>query len=143
MIDGLSNSVVETDIVPSPHPTGHPLNHAGNAFTTSATTLSIPSEGGRAYNASTDRRWTIVNPARRHYASGDCVGYQIDLRGATQDVLAKEDSWVVKRAPFLKKAVWVVKDNEKERNWPAGKYVPQTYVTFFHFADLTIIESHV
>lgn len=50
------------------------------------------------------------------------------MRGATQEVLARDDSWVVKRAPFLKKQVWVVKDNKEERNWPAGKYVPQTYV---------------
>jgi primary-amine oxidase len=126
MIDGLHNSIVETDIVPSPYPTSSPENFAGNAFMAQSTTISAPSSGGRTYNATTDRRWTIVNPSRKHYCSGHNTGYQLEVKGGIQNVLAREDSWIVRRAPFTTKHLWVVKDKEGERNWPAGKYVPQT-----------------
>ena len=59
MIDGLSNTVVETDVVPLPNaPTGSPYNHAGNAFTTRATPIVKQSEGARDFNLATDRTET-------------------------------------------------------------------------------------
>lgn len=126
MVDGLKNSVVESDIVPSEFPTGSPENYAGNGFYQKKTVVSTPVDGARTWNAETDRKWTIVNNARKHYASNLPVGYSIGMRGAAAKLLAKPDSWIARRAVFANKALWVVKDEEGKRLYPAGKYVPQT-----------------
>jgi len=128
MVDGLANSVLETDVVPSPAPVGSPENFAGNAFTTKKQVLRV--EGPRDYDWAADRRWTIINTGTTHYASGEHAGYGIHLKGGAIPLLAKEGSWVAQKAKFASKPLWVVKDNEAEkgteRMWPAGKYVPQS-----------------
>jgi primary-amine oxidase len=128
MIDGLQNSVVETDIIPLPDaPTGSPQNFAGNAFITQDTVLK--SESGRSHDYQKDRRWTIVNPTRKHYSSGKDVGYTIGMKGGATPVMSRADGWVLRRAEFLNEALWVCRDVEGPkggRMWPAGKYVPQT-----------------
>lgn len=126
MIDGLKNSVVESDVVPLDYPTGSAENFGGNGWTVKRTTVTNPSEGARAYSADADRKWTIVNDGRKHYASGLPVGYSIGMKGAAVNLLARDDSWIGRRATFAKKALWVVKDDEGKRVFPAGKYVPQT-----------------
>jgi primary-amine oxidase len=130
MVDGLNNSVVETDIIPLPNaPTGSTNNFAGNAFITQDKVLKSQQEGARDYEFVSDRRWRIINPARRHYSSGKEVGYSVAIKGAAQQLMALSDGWAAKRATFATKALWVVKDVEDEkgsRMWPAGKYVPQT-----------------
>lgn len=129
MVDGLNNSVVETDIVRIPAGTGSSGNFAGNAFVTQDKVLKVQNEGARDFNWETDRRWKITNPARKHYSSGRDVGYAIVMKGATSRLLAREDGWIARRAAFTKKSLWVVKDVEDAkggRMWPAGKYVPQT-----------------
>jgi len=126
MVDGLLNSVVESDIVSSPYETGSPENFAGNAFTATREIISKAKEGARMYNAEADRRWTIVNEGRKHPASGKEVGYSIGgMKGASVKLMAKPDSWVAKRAVFATKDLWVVR-NEERREFPAGKYLPQT-----------------
>jgi len=128
MVDGLANSVLETDVVPSPAPVGSPENFAGNAFTTEKRILKV--EGSRDYDWATDRRWKIINTSSTHYASGEYTGYGIHLKGGTIPLLAGEGSWVAQRAKFASKTLWVVKDKETdqgtERMWPSGKYVPQS-----------------
>jgi primary-amine oxidase len=128
MVDGLANSVSETDVVPSPAPVGSPENFAGNAFTTSNQILEL--EGSRDYDWAADRRWKIVNQRSKHYASGEYSGYGINIKGGAIPLLAKEGSWVAQRAKFASKTLWVVKDKETEkgteRMWPSGKYVPQS-----------------
>ncbi|KAL0063442.1 peroxisomal copper amine oxidase [Marasmius tenuissimus] len=128
MIDGLFNSVVETDVVPLPDaPTGSDNNYAGNAFIARDTTLQT--SAARPYDWEKERRWRIVNPARKHYASGKSVGYSVGLKGGITPLMARPDSWAAKRAGFMTHPLWVVKDVEGEkggRMWPAGKYVPQT-----------------
>jgi len=129
MVDGLNNSIVETDIVRIPAGTGSSGNFAGNAFVTQDKVLKVQNEGARDFNWETDRRWKITNPARKHYSSGRDVGYAIVMKGATSSLLAREDGWIARRAAFTKKSLWVVKDVEDAkggRMWPAGKYVPQT-----------------
>ena len=130
MLDGLHNSVVESDIISLPHPTGSAENFAGNGFTLTDTTLKTEGEGGREWDSEKDRRWTIVNPRRKHYASGRSVGYTVGGKAAMVKLLAKEDSWAARRATFARKAMWVVRDVEDEdgvgRLYPAGRYVPQT-----------------
>ena len=129
MIDGLHNSVVETDIVPLPAPTGSPQNFAGNSFVTQDTVLKT--ESGRSHNYQKDRRWTIVNPTKKHYSSDKSVGYAIGMKGGATPIMARPDSWIIRRAEFLTDTLWVCRDVEGPkggRMWPAGKYVPQTKV---------------
>ncbi|KAF7350979.1 Amine oxidase [Mycena sanguinolenta] len=127
MVDGLLNSVVETDIMPSVHPTGSSENFGGNAFT--ATDTVLKTESARDYEAGKERRWRIVNPARQHYSTGKDVGYALGVKGAAIQLLTQPDGWVGRRATFAKKPMWVCRDIEDTkggRMWPAGKYVPQT-----------------
>lgn len=128
MVDGLANSVLETDVVPSPAPVGSLENFAGNAFTTRKEILKL--EGARDYDWAAERRWKIVNENNMHYASGECAGYGIHIKGGAIPLFAKEGSWVAQRAKFASKSLWVVKEKETEkgteRMWPSGKYVPQS-----------------
>ncbi|KAJ6491696.1 copper amine oxidase [Mycena vitilis] len=127
MVDGLNNSVVETDIMPLPAATGSSANFAGNAFIAADTVLKT--ESARDYEPGKERRWRITNPARQHYSTGRDVGYTLGIKGAAVQLMAQHDGWVGRRATFAKKAVWVCRDVETPkggRMWPAGKYVPQT-----------------
>lgn len=131
MVDGLHNSVVETDIVSLPFDARS--NHAGNAFITQSTTITKARDGARDINYEGDRRWAIVNPKRRHPYSGKLAGYTITgLRGASVPLKTRDESIVATRAPWTRKPLWVIKDVESEkggRMWPSGKYVPQTRET--------------
>ncbi|PFH46270.1 hypothetical protein AMATHDRAFT_155768, partial [Amanita thiersii Skay4041] len=133
MIDGLSNSVIESDVIPQDAPTGSDVNFAGNGFTTRDTVLQTECE--RTWEYATDRRWKIVNRGRRHYSSGKEGGYVVLMKAGAVPMMAREDGWVGRRAAFARSAVWVCRDVEGDsageekgtvRMWPAGKYVPQT-----------------
>jgi len=129
IIDGLENTVVESDIYPLVAPTGSTLNPAGNAFISQETVLD--KETGRPYDFSKERRWKVVNSGRKHYSSGKPVGYSIGLKGAAAPSMVHPDSWCAKRASFLENTLWVCRDVEgqnsgSERLWPSGKYVPMT-----------------
>ncbi|KAJ7072837.1 copper amine oxidase [Mycena amicta] len=128
MVDGLKNSLVETDITPSPFPTGSKENFAGNAFIAKDTILKT--ESAREFPpAGTERRWRIVNQARQHYSTGKDVGYALNVKTAGVQLMTAPDGWVGRRATFAKKPVWVCRDVEGAKGgrvWPAGKYVPQT-----------------
>ncbi|KAJ8457368.1 hypothetical protein ONZ51_g11577 [Trametes cubensis] len=130
MVDGLQNSVVETDVLPLPNaPLGSPANHSGNAFITRSTPIARAEDGARDYDYATDRRWSIVNPKTVHPSSKRNAAYTIMGKGATAPLMALDGSIVAKRAPFARKPLWVVKDVEGPkggRMWPSGKYVPQT-----------------
>jgi primary-amine oxidase len=131
MIDGLNNTVIESDIVPLDKPTGSKDNFAGNGFHVKETLIT--KETGRPYDHAKDRRWRIVNRSRPHYASGQPAGYSIALKSGALPFLGQPDGWAGKRAGLLENTLWVVRDVENEadgqgsmRMWPAGKYVPQT-----------------
>lgn len=128
MIDGLNNSVVESDIIPLPDaPTGSAQNYAGNAFISQDTILKT--ESARSYDYQKERRWKIINPSRKHYSSGKAVGYQLGMKGGATPMVTRPDGWAARRAAFLTDAVWVCRDEEGDkggRMWPSGKYVPQT-----------------
>jgi primary-amine oxidase len=127
MIDGLFNTVVETDIVPVAAPTGSALNHAGNGFTTKSFPIATQRDGARDFELQTDRRWAITNPGRRHPVTGKPTGYTIMGKGGITPLMARPDSWVATRARWAEKALWVVKDVEGpkgSRVWPSGKYMP-------------------
>ncbi|RXW16056.1 hypothetical protein EST38_g9798 [Candolleomyces aberdarensis] len=130
MIDGLKNTVIESDVMPLPDaPTGSASNYAGNAFISQDTV--IEKETGRQYDFTKERRWRIVNSGRKHYASGKAGGFAIGVKGAAAPMMAREDSWAAKRSSFLSNTLWVCKDIEgtksgSQRIWPSGKYVPMT-----------------
>ncbi|KAI0077943.1 hypothetical protein K474DRAFT_1660954 [Panus rudis PR-1116 ss-1] len=129
MIDGLSNTVVETDVLPLDAPTGSARNFAGNGFFTKETPITVQKDGARDYDLAKDRRWVITNPNHQHPYSKKDVGYVVGAKGGICRFLGQEDSWVAKRAGFTKKALWVVKDVEGpkgSRLYPSGKYVPGT-----------------
>ncbi|TDL20438.1 peroxisomal copper amine oxidase [Rickenella mellea] len=130
MVDGLNNSVIESDVIPLPNaPTGSVENFAGNAFIVQEKTLKVANEGARDFDYELDRRWRIVNPARTHYSSGAAPGYVIGMKGGATKLLARPDGWAARRAAFATKTLWVLPDKEGPNGgkvWPAGKYVPQT-----------------
>lgn len=76
MIDGISNSVIETDILPMAEPTGSEANWAGNGFYTDKKILGV-SDGPRNADLAKGRMWTLVNEDKKHYASGAPVGYKV------------------------------------------------------------------
>ena len=79
MIDGTSNSVIETDVVRLEAPTGSDGNWAGNGFVTKKTILSSTDAGGRLYDSEKGRMWSIVNEDKLHYSSKQPVGFKVSL----------------------------------------------------------------
>jgi primary-amine oxidase len=130
MLDGINNSVIESDIVSLDAATGSKENFAGNAFVVKERILKDQAkDGARDFDWAAERRWKIANLGKTHYASGKPSSYQIMMKGGLLPLMAKPDSWVARRASFAHKALWVVKDVEGPkggRMWPSGKYVPQT-----------------
>ncbi|KAI5998119.1 copper amine oxidase [Pisolithus albus] len=130
MLDGLQNSVIESEIVGLDAPTGSSENFAGNGFVIKDRVLkSQVEDGARDFDWANERRWRIANLNKTHYASGKPVSYTIMMKGAVLPLLAKPDSWVARRASFAHKQLWVVRDEEGpkgSRLFPSGKYVPQT-----------------
>ncbi|KAG1902546.1 copper amine oxidase [Suillus fuscotomentosus] len=130
MVDGLYNSVVESDIVPLSAPTGSKENFAGNGFVVKDKVLkSQVQDGARDFDWARERRWRITNQARTHQSSGRDASYAIMMKGGVLPLMAHTDSWVARRASFAHKTLWVVRDKEGadgSRMWPSGKYVPQT-----------------
>jgi Cu2+-containing amine oxidase len=129
MVDGLANSIVETDVRPVVAGCGSSENFAGNAFQVHDRLLRRASEGERQWDASTDRRWRIVSAGKRHYATGQSTGYSIGVKGAVTPALPRPEGWVGCRATFMRNALWVVREKEDAREggrmWPSGKFVPQ------------------
>ena len=127
MVDGLANSVVETDVLPAAANYGSPENYAGNAFQIRDRVLRLASEGAREWDASTDRRWRIVNAGKTHYASGQHTGYAIGVKGGATPLLPRPEGWVGRRATFAHNTLWVVREKEDAREggriWPSGKFV--------------------
>ncbi|KAF8131567.1 copper amine oxidase [Boletus edulis] len=130
MLDGIHNSVVESDIVSLSAPTGSKENFAGNGFCVKERILTDQvKDGARDFDWAAERRWKIANLNRTHEFSGKPSSYQIMMKGGLLPLLSKGDSWIARRASFAHKALWVVRDEEGPkggRMWPSGKYVPQT-----------------
>jgi primary-amine oxidase len=92
-IDGSTNSVIETEIVPSD----------GHAWEQSETV--VETEGSRDADAARQRRWKFVNPSVTN-AVGEPVGYELVPAG-TPTLIAAASTSVAKRAAFATHAVWV------------------------------------
>jgi len=120
MVDGLRNSVVETNIVPEQD---REKNRWGNAFRCVDTTLRTEEEAQR--DIARDRSWKIINPLVRNPASGSFVGYELCPGvGATSLLLATPDSSISQRAAFARHHLWVTPSRPEEQ-FPAGDYPNQ------------------
>ncbi|EGG03899.1 uncharacterized protein MELLADRAFT_37685, partial [Melampsora larici-populina 98AG31] len=127
MIDGQKNSILKTDIVALPNPTGSNENYLGNGFTSEKTVLKTTDEGAQDYDHHRDRNWTIINPNKLHYSTKEPIGYKIVCKDQPK-MLVKMDSMVSKRAPFAKHDLFVTPYVENQF-YPAGKLVTGTTST--------------
>ncbi len=120
MVDGLRNSVVETNIVAEQD---RERNRWGNAFRPVDTTLRTERDAQR--DIAQDRSWKIVNPNVRNPASGSFVGYELcPGLGANSLLLATPDSSISRRAAFARHHLWVTPSRPEEQ-FPAGDYPNQ------------------
>ncbi|GAA5837712.1 hypothetical protein JCM3766R1_000561 [Sporobolomyces carnicolor] len=124
MIDGLENTVVESEVRPLDSPTGSDENWAGNGFVSVKEELKTTSSGARKADPLKGRQWTITNANKKHYSSGASVGYKIVCKD-TPPLLPHADSLVGRRATFAKNTIWVT-PYEDGQLYPAGKYPTQT-----------------
>jgi primary-amine oxidase len=97
MIDGLNNSIVQSDFKVLEETKGSDTNYLGNGWTSQREILKVPSAAD--YSVDTGPNRTIVNPLGVHYSSGLPVGYKIVCRDFTH-LLTPSDSIVSKRASF-------------------------------------------
>ena len=147
MVDGVNNSVAETEIMSMDAATGTAENWAGNGFYSQKRILQNTGEAARMANPATQRMWSFVNEDKLHYASKQPVGFKVrtplfctlsqrtskadhllSLQMMCKDfipLLPKPDSLVGRRAPFATKHMWVTPYVDGQL-FPAGKFVTQT-----------------
>jgi primary-amine oxidase len=120
MIDGLQNSVVETNIVAEQD---RGKNRWGNAYKAVNTLLRSETEAQR--DIVRDRTWKIINSNVRNAVNGSVVGYEIcPGAGANSLLLAAPDSSIFRRAAFARHHLWVTPYRPDEQ-FPAGNYPNQ------------------
>lgn len=137
-IDGPSNSVLQSDSLPSEAPVGSPENLYGNGFYCKNTLLRTAKEGAAVYCHETSRAWSIINPKRINASAKKPVGYKI-INNNCPTLLAKPGSMVFKRAAFARKSLWVVPYKDYEI-FPAGDYVCQSRGEENHPHNTTIAD---
>ncbi|KAH3681928.1 hypothetical protein WICPIJ_007090 [Wickerhamomyces pijperi] len=123
-VDGDNNSVVQSDVMPSPHPLGSLENPYGNAWFGQGTVYKTVADSLTDANAATARSWDIINPSSINPYSGKPASYKI-VSSQTPLMMAKENSIPSKRAPWARHAMNVVK-YEEDRLYPSGVHVPQS-----------------
>lgn len=120
MIDGLQNSVVETNIIAEE---SKEKNFWGNAFKAVNTLMHTEAEAQR--DIERDRTWKIINPNVRNAVNGGVVGYEICPGvSANSLLLAIPDSSISRRAGFARHHLWVTPYHPEEQ-FPAGDYPNQ------------------
>jgi primary-amine oxidase len=118
-IDGLNNSVYEVNTVAEPMGEANPY---GNAFFAQETLLATEAEAQRIIDPLAGRYWKVVNP-NIHNRLGQSVGYKL-IPGENILPFAHPDSWIIKRAGFMTKHLWVTPYHSDER-YPSSKYPNQ------------------
>src|SRR6266516_5855498 len=118
MIDGLRNSVVETNTVPVVLETAY-----GNAFKVTSRVLQNEDEAQRDINPFSARRWKFINPSVPNPKNGTPVGYELIPH---DNVLpfASPNSSLIQRAAFAAHHLCVTPFDPAER-YPAGDYPNQ------------------
>lgn len=119
MLDGIKNSVVETETYAEPE---GPENPYSNAFYPVSRTFKTEKEATRILDLRTQRTWKIVNKNSLNFV-GQPVGYKI-MPGENCLPFAHDSSSVIKRAGFIKNHLHVTQYDENEM-YATGKYPNQ------------------
>ncbi len=119
-VDGEANSVYEVNTASEPRDDRN--NPHGNAFRTDATLLRTEREARRDTNSATARFWRVVNPHSINRL-GQPAGYRL-VPGENSLALAADDAAVLRRAGFMRHALWVTPYRAEER-FAAGEYPNQ------------------
>lgn len=115
-VDGASNTVFETDVLPESPGADNPYEVA---FRAHSQPLEHEQDAVRDLDLQRSRSWTIANESVRN-AVGSPPGYKLIPRaGAT--MLAGSESFVAQVAGFGRHALWVTADDPAQRH-PAGEY---------------------
>jgi len=115
-LDGNENSVQEVNVK---RPEPNQPNPFKSAFYAIVNTFKRELDAVRHTSPLEGRFWKIVNPNKRN-RMGELCGYKI-VTSQNPVPFAFDDSKIVKRAGFLKHALWVTAFDPKER-FPAGNY---------------------
>jgi primary-amine oxidase len=118
MIDGLSNSMVETNTVPAEVETPY-----GNAFKLDTRVLKTEQEAQRDINPLSARRWKFINPHVSNPGTGNPVGFEL-MPHDNVLAFARPNSSFMRRAAFTGHHLWVTPYNPSEQ-FPAGDYPNQ------------------
>ncbi len=118
MIDGLNNSVVETNTVTEDEETPY-----GNAFRVMTTTFKTEQEAQRDVNPFSARSWRFINPNVQNPKNGEPVGFEL-LPHENVPAFARPTSSFMKRAAFTSHHFWVTPSAPDEQ-FPAGDYPNQ------------------
>lgn len=118
MIDGLSNSVVETNTVAEAEETEY-----GNAFRVETRLFKTETEAQRDINPLSGRRWKFINPNVRNPRNGEPVGFEL-MPHDNAVAFARPHSSFLNRAAFTSHNLWVTPFAPDEQ-FPAGDYPNQ------------------
>ncbi len=119
-VDGVDNTVVESDSFPAPISPSNPL---GLDLHTRSTVVASEAEAGRIFDWQRQRGWKVTNPNRLN-AWGSPVAYKL-VPSASFPAMFEESSPVLRRNPVIGSTVWVTREHPDER-WPAGDYPTQS-----------------
>jgi len=118
-IDGQNNSIYEVNTHAEPLGEENPY---GNAFFAQSTLLKTELEAQRIIDPLAGRYWKVINP-NIHNRLGQPVGYKL-IPGENILPFAHPDSYILKRAGFMTKHLWVTPYHPEER-FAAGDYPNQ------------------
>ncbi|MGE7780347.1 primary-amine oxidase [Peribacillus sp. NPDC097264] len=119
MLDGVKNSVVETETLAEPE---GPNNPYSNAFYPVSRTFQHEKEAVRILDMPTQRTWKIINKNSKNVVNQP-VGYKI-MAGENCLPFAHESASVIKRAGFIKNHLHVTQFNRNEL-YATGNYPNQ------------------
>ncbi|MBV8236622.1 MAG: primary-amine oxidase [Acidimicrobiia bacterium] len=108
-VDGVANSVYETELSGAPTGADNPY---GNALVASSRLLARESEAQRVADPARGRQWRVVNPNRLNVV-GQPTGYRLVPHG-TPVLLASEEAAVARRAAFATRNLWVTPFSAQE-----------------------------
>ena len=119
MLDGIKNSVVETETYAEPE---GPENPYSNAFYPVSRIFETEQEAIRRLDLATQRTWKIINKNSKNFVNQP-VGYKI-MPGENCLPFAHDSASVIKRAGFIKNHLYVTKFSPNEM-YATGKYPNQ------------------
>lgn len=118
-LDGIKNSVIETETVSEPE---GPNNPYSNAFYPVSRTLKTEQEAVRILDMPSQRSWKIVNKNSLNFVNQP-VGYKI-MPGENCLPFAHDSASVIKRAGFIKNHLYVTRYSPDEM-YATGNYPNQ------------------